>query len=81
MEGLCRHCCDRLGAYIFMVMLCQVSIIHLFHKSVHTIYMLPAHSVGKTVKAAIVAGLDLIWEFTFLVNCFKAFTILKKSSF
>jgi hypothetical protein len=35
----------------------------------------------QLVKAAIVVGLDLIWEFTFLVNCFKAFTILKKSSF
>lgn len=60
MEGLCRHRCDRLGAYIFMVMLCQCI---------------------QLVKAAIVVGLDLIWEFTFLVNCFKAFTILKKSSF
>jgi hypothetical protein len=58
MEGLCGHCCDRLGAYIFMVMLCQVSIIHLFHKSVHTIYMLPVHSVGKSCNSC-GAGFDL----------------------
>jgi len=35
----------------------------------------------QLVKVAIVVGLDLIWEFTLLVDCFKAFTILKKSNF